>query len=287
MSSPKLFIKYFMNKQPASGPVKQTDFAMHLEPVSLGAYKKALSAYEFACKTSATIRYQNKNYDIFQLDIPGKSPTGRLLIFAGVHGNEFAASLSVLDILDDIKRNPAHYESLHVRIITPLNPVGLVHQSRYNETGNDINRDFKQFATVGGQLQKEAIAHYKPNILITLHEGPQEGFFVLAEETVPKGWRSAIVRALKAEDVELADKSFFGLPIGKGYWRKWHFLYALQKLLGIYTLGRYARERNIITLTTESPWAARNVAARKRPHAIVVKTVATVFGSGGNPAILT
>lgn len=273
MSSLKLFKKYFLNHQPANGPVKQDDFDMYLEPVSLEEYKKALFAYKFDTKVLATIGYQSKPYEILQLDIPGDRSAKGLLIFAGVHGNEFAAALAVPDLLEEIQANPATYADWNIRIVTPLNPVGFVYQSRYNEIGRDINRDFKDFSTMGGKLQKEAIEQFKPDVLISLHEGPQDGFFVIAEGGTPTAWREHLTTSLKGEGIKLAQKSFFGMNIGEGYWQKNRFIYALQKLFGIYTLGRYAHEHGIILLTTESPWGGHDVEARKRPHVVVIRTV--------------
>jgi hypothetical protein len=274
MGAFKLFKKYFLNRQPASGPVKQNDFAMHLEPVDLQGYKKQLFSFGFAHKILETIHYKNKLYEIFQINVPGKEARKRLLIFAGVHGNEFAAALSVIDALKDIKQNHDHYAHLDIRIVTPLNPVGFVHQSRYNEVGRDINRDFKDFSTTGGRIQKEVIEQFKPDVLISLHEGPQDGFFVITEGNTPKAWRGSILQALKSERVELARKIFgFGVSI-EGYWYKWRFVYGLQKLLGIYTLGRYAYEQGVILLTTESSWTSKDIEARKKPHVTVIRAVA-------------
>lgn len=274
MKSLQLFKKYFLNRQPATGPVKQYDFAMHLESVDLEEYKKQLFSFGFTHKILETIRYKNKPYEIFQIDVPGKEARKRLLIFAGVHGNEFAAALSVIDVLKDINQNPEHYAHLNIRIVAPLNPVGFVHQSRYNEVGQDVNRDFKNFSTTGGRIQKEVIEQFKPDVLISLHEGPQDGFFVITEGNTPKAWRGSILQALKSERVELARKIFgFGVSI-EGYWYKWRFVYGLQKLLGIYTLGRYAYEQGVILLTTESSWTSKNIKARRKPHVVVVRTVA-------------
>lgn len=274
MNSLKLFKKYFLNQQPASGPVKQHDFAMYLEPVSLEEYREQLFSYGFPHKTLATIDYKNKLYGVFQLDVVGKKAKKRLLIFAGVHGNEFAAALSVIDVLKDIKQDPKQYAHLDIRIIAPLNPVGFVHQSRYNEVGQDINRDFRDFSTTGGRIQKEAIEHFKPDVLISLHEGPQDGFFVIAEGNTPKAWREPMLKALEVNGIELARKTLgFWINI-KGYWYKRRFIYGIQKLLGIYTLGGYTYEEGIVLLTTESSWVGKDIEARKKPHVIVVRIVA-------------
>lgn len=274
MNALKLFTKYFLNQQPAAGPVKQTDFAdMYVEPVDFEVYKKEVRSLCENTQILKTITYNGKPYEVLQLDINPQARK-RLLIFAGVHGNEFAAALAVIDLLKDIKQYPGNYRNCHLRIIAPLNPVGLVYQSRYNEIGRDINRDFKDFVTVGGKLQKQAIEEFNPDFLITLHEGPQDGFFVVAENDTPKSLQSKLVQALEKEDVQLAKKSFLRFGISKGYWHKARFFYAIQKLLGIYTLGRFSHERKLPQLTTESPWASKDVAVRRKGHVVTVRTVA-------------
>lgn len=277
MKALKLFKKYFLNQKPASGPVKQDDFEyMHLEPVDFEAYKKSLKILSKNYQILETITYKKQQYEVAQIDI-NPSAKKRLLIFAGVHGNEFAAALSVIDLLDDTKQNSIVYENCHLRIITPLNPVGFVYQSRYNEIGRDINRDFKDFATTGGRLQKQVIEDFKPDFLITLHEGPQHGFFCLAESRTPKILKTKLVKALKSEGVQLATKSFLRFGIGEGYWQKQRFFYFIQKLLSIYTLGRYSHELGIPQLTTESPWSSIDIKARRRPHVVTVRTVAEIL----------
>lgn len=269
----KLFQKYFLTSQPAPGPVRQTDFAMHLEPVDSQKYKAALYARAPAKKVFTKITYNGVSHEMYQLDFTGRKATKRLLIFAGVHGNEFAPVLAIVDLLESIRSNPDFYSSWNIRIITPLNPVGLAHQSRYNEDGRDINRDFKNFQTVGGQLQKQAIHEFKPNSIISLHEGPQEGFFVFADGRPPKALCKQIMTELHNDHIPLATKKFFGVRLRLGIWRKGRFVYLAQKLLNIYTLGRYASDNKIITLTTESSWSQRDIYARKRPHLTIIRTV--------------
>lgn len=117
------------------------------------------------------------------------------------------------------------------------------------------------------------IEQFKPDAIVSLHEGPQDGFFVIAENNVPQSWGKAIYKDLKSEGVSLTRKNFFGLNVTKSFWRKPRYVYILQKLMGIYTLGRYAYEHNIPLLTTESSWTSKNLTARKKAHVLTVKAV--------------
>lgn len=276
----KLLTKYFLNNCPADGPVKQTDFEMYSEPVDLAKYKEEIFSYSDIATINVleTTKYQDKDYEIYQVDIKNPQAEKNLLIFAATHGNEFASALVIEDLLNQVRQNGEMYKSWNIRIITPINPVGLAYDSRYNENGCDINRDFENFSTIGAKIQRQAIEQFKPQVIVSLHEGPQGGFFVIAESPVSETLRKAILFNLKKEEIHLAQKSFLGIPLSdSGLWYKKSFVYGLQKLFSIHTLGGYAHENNLTILTTESPWTSKDVELRKKPHLVVIKTVIENF----------
>lgn len=276
----KLLTKYFLNSCPADGPVKQSDFEMYSELLDLAKYKEEIFSYSDIATIDVleTIEYQNKNFEIYQVDIKNTQAKKNLLIFAATHGNEFASALVIPDFLKEVRKNTPQYQNWNIRIITPINPVGLAYESRYNENGCDINRDFENFSTIGAKIQKSAIEQFKPSAVISLHEGPQNGFFVIAESPTPQTQREAIISNLKAEEIHLAEKSFLKIPLGdSGLRYKKSFVYGLQKLFSIHTLGRYADENKLVVLTTESPWTSRDVELRKKPHLIVIGAVLQNF----------
>lgn len=277
MFSPaKLLTKYFLNDCPADGPVKQTDFDMYSEPVDLEKYREEIFSYSDIAKVSVleTVEYQDKTFEVYQIDVENPQAKKNLLIFSATHGNEFVSALVVPELLNDARQNVTKYKNWNIRIIAPVNPVGLANESRYNEKGCDINRDFENFSTVGAQIQKKAIEQFKPDAVISMHEGPQDGFFVIAESPTPETLREAIVAKLEDAKIHLAQKSFLKILLSdSGLWYKKSFVYGLQKLFSIHTLGRYAHENGIITLTTESPWQSENIELRKKPHLIVIEAV--------------
>lgn len=262
-----------MDQQPAKYPTKQNDFDIYLKDVDLDEYKRKLFKYNYPVETLEKISYLKEQYEIFQLDINESTETKRLLIFTGVHGNEFAPVLAVTDILEDIQQSPEAYSRWSLRIITPLNPVGVAYQSRYNESGKDINRDFKDFSTLGARLQKQAVSDFKPDIIISMHEGPQNGFFVIADGNLGVKLEKHLKSNLRNASVKLAKKSFLGLKIADGFWRKPKIIYLIQAVLRIYTFGRYAHEHGYTLLTTESTWSSRDLEDRKRPHVEVIRAI--------------
>lgn len=249
---------------------------MHLEAVDVPSYLRQIRHFGFDTQTVGSVTYQAQKFEILQVDATApNSDNKRLLIFAGVHGNEFAAALAVLDILKDVQDNPNDYADWQVRIIAPLNPVGLAYQSRYNEEGKDINRDFKLFETTGAKVQKQAIEVFRPDLIVSMHEGPQDGFFVIGDGRLPRSIAERVAHGLHNAEVKIATKSFLGVSIKRGFWLKGSPVYALQKTLGIYTLGRLVRENNLGLLTTESPWVSKDVTARRRAHLAVIRAIVT------------
>jgi len=272
----RLLWKYYLSVCAEEGPARQTDFEMYLEPLDLGEYRQEIFSFRpgFNITVLSTITYRDESYEIYQIDKKHSRASRNLLIFAATHGNEFAGALVIPDLLEDMRAHPSFYENWNIRIVTPINPVGLAYGSRYDQNGCDINRDFQHFSTTGATLQKQAIDEFGPDVIITLHEGPQDGFFMFAEQATPKALENAILHKLQSEKIVLARKSYLGLSLAdSGLWHKESFVYALQKLFGIYTLGRYAYDHKLAMLTTESPWASTDVEERKRPHLLVIKTV--------------
>lgn len=272
-----LFRKYFLNGRPAVEPVRQSDFTMYLEPVDLRAYKKTILELGFESKVIETISYEDEQHEILQIDAGNLHADKKLLIFAGVHGNEFAAALAIPDLLNEIKARPNDYNNWHIRIITPINPVGLALGSRYNENGYDINRDFKKFITPAGRVQRDAVESYKPDVLVSLHESPQLGFFMFSEGKLPPQLRTSIIDNLKSADIPLASKTFLQLKLQSGIWEKPPVIFFLQRLLGIYTLGYFMYKHKILAITTESDWSRVDIEARKKPHLTVIRTIIENF----------
>lgn len=269
----KVAKKFLLSPRPANGPNRQTEFEMYLEPVDVFEYIKRLQDYGFDTEIITEIEYRNEKYPVLQVIVTGTQSKKNLLLFAGVHGNEFAGILAVEDILGKLKANPELYNQWSIRVLAPINPVGVAYMSRYDQDGYDINRDFKKFMTIGAQLQRDVIDDFKPDILVTLHESPKEGFFIFSEGKLPDGLGNAIAQELQAVNIEIAKKTYFGTGTKAGIWEKPPHVYKLQELLGMNTLGSYIYKRKIPTLTTESTWSQKDMAARKLSHVATVMAI--------------
>lgn len=71
----------------------------------------------------------------------------RLGIFAGIHGDEPAGILALMDFLRDLDQNPElgrHYE---LSVYPVCNPSGFSDRTRVNSSGLDLNREFWKHST--------------------------------------------------------------------------------------------------------------------------------------------
>jgi len=77
-------------------------------------------------------------YPIYSVNV-GEDKGRRVLLSAGIHGDEPAGVYALLDFLN----GPIlEYSNLNFSVFPCLNPWGFEHDSRYNANGNDINRCF-------------------------------------------------------------------------------------------------------------------------------------------------
>jgi protein MpaA len=104
---------------------------------------------------------------------PAKGP--RVYLSAGIHGDEPAGPLAVLELL----RERFFDSSIHWLLCPALNPSGLAAFTRENAQGVDLNRDYwlrgtSEVAAHTRWLQAQAA----PDLFISLHEDWEtEGFY--------------------------------------------------------------------------------------------------------------
>ena len=269
----ELFKKFYLTPHQATGPIPSEDFELRLEKVNLADYIQTLQNSVLEPKVVEEIIYKKEKFPILQLDWNRGKADKRLLVLAGVHGNEIAGTLAILDLVEDIKHRPDSYKNWHIQIITPVNPVGVAYQSRYNEDGRDLNRDFKDFQAVGARLQRDVVEAFNPTIVVTLHESSDKDFFMFSEGRLAPVFKDAITSQLRATDIPLTKTNYFHIKLQDGFWEKPPIIFFMQRVLGIYTLGRYLYEKHIPTITTESCWSGKNIALRRRPHLEVIRAI--------------
>ncbi len=276
-----LFYKYYLTSRPERHPVKQADFPMYVEDFDFEKYRKDIFAFQdhFSVEVAQTIEYKNEAFEAFRIETKNNPAKKRLLVLATVHGNEFASALVVPKFLKDISENPDFYKEWQIRIIAPVNPVGLKYQSRYNKDGYDINRDFKHFRTEEARLQRDEIEAFKPEIVVTLHEHPHKGFMCFCTDKVPKYLQEKMLDELRKKGIPLAGKPYFvKIPESKdGITKIGVFIKTFMFVFGLHSLGRYTRKKNIADITTESCWNETDLEKRILPHIVVLRSVVTNY----------
>ncbi len=213
------------------------------------------------------VSYLDNTRPILSVSSRTPSATTRLLIISGIHGNEQAGIMSVPEILERYDRTGP----VAIRILTPVNPIGAAELSRFNADGYDINRDFIQFRTEEARLVRGVFDDYRPDFVLSLHEGPQDAAFMFTNPHVDPALARRLLAALEAGGTTLATKDYFGLslkppglsassPVQRAILRVWEATLKQQ------AVNAFAAARGIPEVTLESGWRSADGAARVRAH---------------------
>jgi hypothetical protein len=144
-----------------------------------------LSIYEQRLRKAVTSSRHLSLYEIGQVSYPGfEAPLWRvlfrphpgvkhkILISAGIHGNEPAGAECALRFVEAIARSPEKYKDIAFDIIPLVNPWGWAHDIRFNQAGIDINRDFATFDSQEAQIVRHTLGNNQFSMMFDLHEDP-------------------------------------------------------------------------------------------------------------------
>ena len=277
------FSRFFLTRCAEDGPNPEQEFDLVLRPVDVPSYQDRLrrAAAGFSLRTLAEVPYRGRSWPIYHASRAGSGSQKRLLIVAGIHGNEIAGALAAPEILSDVLAHPEIYAGLDLDLIAPANPVGLVHGARYNAQGCDINRDFGAFETIEASAIRDVIEETSPDLILSLHEGPNDGFLVIATRSTPSMLATSVATALKSSGIELATRSNLGSRLSvRGVVQEGWFTTNAKRLFRIRTLGAYAYRRSTPMLTTEGPWGASDIDSRILAQTLAVRVAAKALESG-------
>jgi len=253
-------------------------------PLDLDGYVARIRAFDgprFAVATEDRIISGGRTHPILSVTSRAPGPARKtLLVLAGVHGDEQAGLLAVPHLLDAWTSETS--ERVRLVVITPVNPVGAAKMSRTNGDGHDINRDFVRFVTAEARLVRDVIDREKPEFVVSLHEGPQNGTFMFANRHVDKRTAHVLCDALARGGTKLARWDYFfrrlrqpGLAPSSRAQRALTSMWTLT-LRSKATIG-YSEDRGIPEIVLESPARVVDEEARVRPHVDVVKAVAALL----------
>lgn len=282
----KIFYKYHIAINPTSSPIPaETELGLIPLDLDLEEYYSQLLKYSklFNIQEIESIIYNSNKLPIYSIKTSSKPSNKNLLLTAGIHGNEYAGLLAVLEILEDIKANPQKYEKVNLNIITPINPVGVLELSRYNASGKDINRDFHRFETLEAKAVRSELKKFKPDFVIDLHEGPQDdGTFIYTHQKVKKKATEFLFNYLNEKKALLAERDYLGRKLKtKGHAKLGSIFGILEKLweniLGKKPFASYATSEGIPAITIESSWRTKSKAERVKAHVLTIDAIVEVL----------
>jgi hypothetical protein len=122
-----------------------------------------------------------------------QGPGPQVYLSAGIHGDEPAGPLALLELM----RAGFFTEEIHWSLCPALNPTGLAAGARDNAEGIDLNRDYRLRKTREVTAHAEWLArHEVPHMFLSLHEDWESTGFYLYEinlgEDVPHRTRGIL-----------------------------------------------------------------------------------------------
>lgn len=277
--------KYFFNPCAGNGPQVSEDFNIVSPDFEIGAFYKSIEQFKehYQIDEVGRVDYQEQIYPIYRLNLltptesTNKPDRPRLLVVGGIHGNESASLLAVLEMLQLHQGKLLQDNKWEVVFLLPTNPVGLVFNSRYNGEGCDINRDFFRLQSVEAQVIKREIERFDPDLVLSPHEGPQEGFFLIATKPSDELLAKNAVAKVKQTGIDLSEKSFLGLKLAdNGLWIEGGFVTWFKKTAALGSLGAFMTERGKATFTSESSWSDTDIDARIKAHVLLFESIVTL-----------
>ena len=273
----RLFARFHLKQRAYDHPAQDAELGV----VSLGyepeAFEAAVRGFgdRYDVVEEARVAYRGTTRPILSVSSRTPSPTGRLLVCSGVHGNEQAGIVCIPEIL-------ARYADdgpVALRVLTPVNAIGAAELSRFNADGYDINRDFTKFRTEEARVVRRAFDEFRPDFVVSLHEGPQDASFMFANRHVDGALARRLLAALEAGGTTLATQDYFGLtlkpqglsassPTQRAILRLW------SATLGMMAVNEYASRRGIPEVTLESSWRSEDRASRVQGHVDLVLALA-------------
>ena len=164
------------------------------------------------------IKYSNHKYP-FQKIILGVDNPRRVLISAGIHGDEPAGIETICSFLEN-RRYKEHLDQWEITILPCINPYGFENDTRENHESKDLNRLFKVHnPPLEVKLAKSIIEPSYFDMTIELHEDcDSHGYYLFQKSNIPNGLEIGfkIIGALKEIIPINFDEIIENMPAEKG-----------------------------------------------------------------------
>lgn len=277
----RVFAKYHLKRRVFDYPAPENELGVVGLDFDGDVFGESLRAVEdrYRIEELTQVRYGDCSYPMHC--IASRKPASRtLLVLGGVHGNEHAGILAIPEIL-------ARVEEPTVRLvaIAPVNPVGAAELSRYNAEGFDVNRDFVRFETPEARVVRQVFERERPDFVVSLHEGPQDGSFMFLNRCVDLSLARRLAEVLERGGTTLAERDYFGRKleprgVASMTWGMWLLTWLWAAGLQMKSTGMWCNDRGIPEITLESSWRSADRAARVRAHVDLVTELARELATG-------
>lgn len=277
----RLFAKYHLVRRVHRYPAQEHELGLVPLGYEPDAFEAALTARRDRFEVTEVGRRTYRDTSRPTFDVRSRNHATarrRVLVISGIHGNEQAGILCVPELLDRFDAAGSALRDVALHVLTPVNPVGAAELSRFNADGYDVNRDFVRFETDEARLVRSTLESFRPDIVVSLHEGPQDATFMFATEHVGMERADRLLAALEAGGTVLAEKDYFGTRlVPRGLSPSTRATRAVVRLwaasLGMRACNGYCEGLGIPELTIESSWRGTDPAVRIRPHVDLVMAV--------------
>jgi len=234
----KRFTKFYANKKQADTTILFPE--KNTERPDTQLIKKQLRAFS--------------KISIFETNYGNPKSFRRILIFTGIHGNEFASVTGFFGINKLLKRSNKSVLP-NIKLTSPLNIYGYKKNTRFDELGEDLNRNFAKSLNPKIKLQRNLIDNFKPTLVVSFHEGPVNNFLLISEPNTQVQFTNKFLRLTKQQGIILDPFSYLKYPLKtSGLWQKGIFCEVLQRIGSLSSLGMYCQNKGIKCITLETNW---------------------------------
>jgi protein MpaA len=135
-------------------------------------------------------------YPLFFLTSKALPASGGMYLSAGIHGDEPGSTEGLIAWAEE---NAERIRELPLLILPCLNPWGLVHNQRLDETGFDLNRSFHREDLPVIAAVRNLVAPYRFEAVVHLHEDYDgQGLYLYEVGPARSRWGESLIRAASA-----------------------------------------------------------------------------------------
>jgi murein peptide amidase A len=141
-------------------------------------YSEIVSRLNKSKTGKKTVLGRVSGYPLYLVRVKPSKPIARVVISAGIHGDEPSGVLALLSLIESY---PSWLHQFELFLFPCLNPWGYENSVRTNELSLDINRQWKSETSAEVLFVKKVLQNQRFDLLICLHEDYDGTGFYLYE----------------------------------------------------------------------------------------------------------